>query len=230
MDVLGHRYDRNQPIISPEKQRDLKAVKVAIVGLGGLGGYVAELLARIGVGELVLIDKDVFEVSNLNRQLFSKESNLGLSKVDEAKKLLADINSEVKVTTHRVELKSINDLVYLEHSHYIFDCLDNIKGKLLLQQLSVLLNAPLIHGAISQWEGQFGFFLPERRYLEDVYPFGERTSVDEGANLATLVTLVASMQVQLLLTYWLNRDDMNPNVLHRFNIMTGESISIDFNH
>ena len=87
------RYERNG-IITDDEQNRLKRTKVAIVGLGGLGGYVAEQLVRLGIGELVLVDGDVFNESNLNRQLFSTEAAIGHSKAEVANARLKAIDSE----------------------------------------------------------------------------------------------------------------------------------------
>ena len=79
-----NRYLRNKNLISHEEQVKLSQMKVAVLGCGGLGGYVIEMLARLGVGKLILVDFDTFDESNLNRQLISTEKNLGSSKVEEA--------------------------------------------------------------------------------------------------------------------------------------------------
>ena len=93
------RYLRNG-ILEDEEQEILKSKKVAVIGCGGLGGYVVEMLARLGVGHLVLCDGDRFDETNLNRQLLAKEDNLGISKVLEAAKRVLEINSHVRMTVH----------------------------------------------------------------------------------------------------------------------------------
>ena len=91
--AFQHRYDRNRQALSDRECQALQACKVAVVGCGGLGGFVAEHLARIGVGSLRLVDADVFEETNLNRQLFCTEESLGVAKVEAAAKRLAAVNS-----------------------------------------------------------------------------------------------------------------------------------------
>lgn len=229
MKISEQRYLRNQPIITSDKQRKISNVKVAIVGLGGLGGYVAELCTRLGIGELVLIDQDVFEATNLNRQLFANETNLGQPKVYETKKYLKKINSEININSHLVKLNNREDIKYLNNAEYIFDCLDNIEGRLLLQEFSIQLKIPLIHGSISQWEGQTGFFLPNKRYMDLIYSHGANTKVEPGANLPTIPAFIASMQVNLLMAYLIDKNNIQPNILHRFNFLTYELFSIDLN-
>ena len=96
------RYTRNFPAISPEEQEILKEKTVTVIGCGGLGGYLINGAARLGIGKLRLIDCDVFSESNLNRQLFCTEKNLGKSKAQEAAKAVKIINSEVKAEAIRL--------------------------------------------------------------------------------------------------------------------------------
>ena len=103
------RYVRNYSSISEEQQKVIGNTRVAIVGLGGLGGYVLEGLARIGIRKFHLIDKDVFEITNLNRQLLSTKDNLGKSKAEEGLKriLKIDPNIKAKVFNSKLDQNSI---------------------------------------------------------------------------------------------------------------------------
>jgi len=96
------RYDRNFNTFSPEEQSKLGVSTVVIIGLGGLGGGVCEMLARVGIGRLILVDGDVFEVSNLNRQLLSQERLIGFPKAEAARDRVKSINSGIEVI-HRIE-------------------------------------------------------------------------------------------------------------------------------
>src|SRR5665647_3638505 len=98
---LEGRYARNKKTLSDEDQLKLANSCVAVVGCGGLGGYIAEQLARVGVGRLVLFDGDRFEVSNLNRQIMATELNIGQWKVEAAQERLRSVNSEVQVEAVR---------------------------------------------------------------------------------------------------------------------------------
>ncbi|MBU1695979.1 MAG: ThiF family adenylyltransferase, partial [Proteobacteria bacterium] len=99
---IEERYDRNFNTLSLEEQKTLGTSKVVVIGLGGLGGSVCEMLARVGIGHLTLIDGDVFEASNLNRQLLSEEHLIGFPKAQAAKNRVNAINSEV-IVKHLVE-------------------------------------------------------------------------------------------------------------------------------
>ena len=200
---------------------------VAIVGLGGLGGHVAELCTRLGVGQLILIDGDVFKASNLNRQRFATETTLGLSKVHVAAQALAEINSEIHITGHERMLQGQEDMSYFAQADFIIDCLDNIPGRILLQDYSLALKIPLIHGSLLGWEGQVGLFTPDHPYMKKIYSHGSATIVEEGANLPTLPPMVAAMEVNLLIQYMVVPSECPVNQLIRFDALSGELYQIN---
>ncbi|HHT45310.1 MAG TPA: HesA/MoeB/ThiF family protein [Fastidiosipila sp.] len=226
--MFTHRYDRNQPLISSKKQSELREVAVAIVGLGGLGGHVAELCTRLGIGRLILIDGDAFEETNLNRQRFATESRIGKAKVFSAKADIESINSETIVEAHQVWLKDEADIDFFLDADFIIDCLDNVDTRILLGDFSVQLKIPLIHGSLSGWEGQYGLFLPDKNYMEQLYAHVTKGKAAVTANLPTLPPIVASMQINLLLAYLLNDSHLHPNTLFRFNVQTHELTKIGF--
>ena len=106
--IIPERYHRNLGVISPAEQVKLLQSKIAIIGAGGLGGTVLELLARMGIGELIIVDKDVMGDSNLNRQILSTENNLGKSKTEIAVKRVKEINSSIEITGHSIFIDSDN--------------------------------------------------------------------------------------------------------------------------
>src|SRR5512145_2203557 len=99
--LLPGRYRRNRETVSTEDQLRLCRSRVAVIGCGGLGGYLIEELARLGVGTLVVVDPDVFEEHNLNRQLLSSPADLGAAKVEVARARIAAVNPAVQVVAHR---------------------------------------------------------------------------------------------------------------------------------
>lgn len=227
--MLNQRYERNLPLISAKQQKDLAGVVVAIVGLGGLGGYVAELCARIGIGSLIIIDGDVFTGSNLNRQRFSTEYNLDKSKAEETKRALHEINSEIKITAHSIYLRDDTDIEYVQDADIIIDCLDNISGRLLIEKFCRGLRIPLIHGSLSDWDCQYGFFFSDKSYMKKIYSHGTDTKIKPTANLPSVPPIVAAMQVNLLTLYLTDHEKLKVNNLYRFNILSQELVSIDFN-
>ena len=124
--IIPERYHRNFGVISPSEQVKLLQSKVAIIGAGGLGGTVLELLARMGIGELIIADKDIIGDSNLNRQILSTETNLGQSKTEVAVKRVKEINSSIEIIGHSVFINSDNVKKIINGAEIVVDALDNL--------------------------------------------------------------------------------------------------------
>ena len=167
--LLPARYQRNRQTISIEGQRTLFRSRVAVVGCGGLGGYVIEQLARLGVGHIVAIDPDVFEEHNLNRQVLSTLDNLGQPKVEAAKERVKEINPAVTLLPSQVALSGANGHELLQESHVVVDALDSITVRLQLAQICAEMNLPLVHGAIGGWYGHVTTQLPTERSIQKIY-------------------------------------------------------------
>ena len=130
-----------------------------VIGCGGLGGYLIGQLARLGVGTLVLVDPDVFEEHNLNRQLLSSPAHLGSAKVDVARERVAAINP-VTVEPHRTAFSRDNGRELLSGCSAVVDRLDNVLVRRDLAAVCRDLGVPLVHGAIAGWYGQVAVQLP----------------------------------------------------------------------
>ena len=199
------RYLRNG-IFSDSEQAALKKKKVAVIGCGGLGGYIIEMLARLGVGHLVICDGDVFDETNLNRQLMSMESNVGSNKALEAAKRVLDINPLIRMTAHDQKLTNQNGRGIMHDCDLVIDALDTPRDKVLLERLCEELNIPLVHGAISGWFGQVAVVFPGEQMLQRFY--GEQEEVVEPyGNPAFTPALVASLQVSEATKLLLNTGD-----------------------
>jgi molybdopterin/thiamine biosynthesis adenylyltransferase len=168
-ELLPARYQRNQQMISIAQQRQLFQSKVAVIGCGGLGGYILEELARLGVGQIVAIDPDVFEEHNLNRQLLSTIELLGTAKVDAAVQRLAAINPAVTVSPINAAFDSENGPDMLDAVDLVIDAVDNIPTRLALAEICQQLNVPLVHGAIAGWFGQVVTVYPGEDSLQKLY-------------------------------------------------------------
>ncbi len=193
---LENRYDRNKSLISQEDQELLGEKTVAVIGAGGLGGYLAELSARLGVGRLIIIDGDVFEESNLNRQRFSNEHNLGNPKAYEAKRELERINSQVEITAVHDRISAENGREILEGADLVLDGVDNARTRLLLQDICKLLQIPLVHGAIGGWYGQVSVVMPGDDTLSTIYSDPDAKGVEKDlGNPSFTPALIASYQV-----------------------------------
>lgn len=180
-------------------------MKVVVLGCGGLGGYIAEMLARLGIGWLILVDFDVFDESNLNRQIISTEDNLGAFKVEEAVKRIKMINSGIKVRGINLKINSGNLEKIIENADLVMDALDSINLKIMTEELCFKLNIPMIHGAIGGWVAQVAVIRPGDFILKKIYG-----DIEEGIE-ATLGTpaftpaLAASLQVSEALKLLLNK-------------------------
>lgn len=126
---LDERYIRNTNALSVEECKILFSKHVCVVGCGGLGGYVISALARIGVGNLTIVDSDCFEDTNLNRQLFSNEENLGKPKTEVVLSEISKINSSIKVNAIQSNLNEENAKSIIKGADCVVDCLDNFKAR-----------------------------------------------------------------------------------------------------
>jgi len=215
--ILPVRYLRNGSTISREQQFRLFQSSVAVVGCGGLGGYVIEELARLGVGRLTIIDYDFFEEHNLNRQLFSSMENLGQAKVSAAVKRVKKINPAVTVKIIEEKFDILKGLEMLSEAHVAADALDGISVRLELADVCDRLKIPLVHGAIAGWYGQVLTQLPGEKSLETLY---RKSVVDTGkekelGNLPFTPAIVASLQAAEICKVLLNQGSLlSGRVLH----------------
>ncbi|MEL7647852.1 MAG: HesA/MoeB/ThiF family protein [Sedimentibacter sp.] len=157
---LPPRYERNYKTISEEDQKKLSKTTVAIVGCGGLGGTMAEEFARLGVGKLILVDGDTFVESNLNRQLFSTEDNIGTKKVQAAKTRLQKVNSEVELVLVDDWFDEDNADTIFQGADLVCDALDSIQRRIDLEASCHRLNKPLVYAGIAGWFGMMGVSFP----------------------------------------------------------------------
>ena len=199
------RYARNFPSVSKEEQEILKQKTVAVVGCGGLGGYIINAAARLGVGTLKLIDCDVFSETNLNRQLFCTEKNLGKSKAKEAAKAVAKINSEINTEVYDCMLTAENALEILKGSDAVIDAFDNLEGRLVTEKVCEELGIWFIHGAAAGWSCQASCIAPGSRFLEKIYPKNAKFSPPPVLPFAP--SLTASVQVSEMLKVLLGKGD-----------------------
>lgn len=173
LEIAPARYARNLGTVGIGGQLKLLRASVAIVGLGGLGGYVAEALARMGVGHLILIDGDDFEEHNLNRQLFSTQRNLGMQKVRAACQRIAEVNSAVTTDGYAAVLTPENLPKLLDGADVVVDALDRLPTRLVLQDGARELGVPMVHGSIGGFLGQVMTIFPEDAGLHALYGNGD---------------------------------------------------------
>lgn len=202
LDIFPKRYKANAGTLGSEGQKRLLQSKVLVAGLGGLGGHVVEQLVRCGVGELVGVDADNFDETNLNRQLYSDINSIGLSKTEAARNRVAKINDAVEFYPITRKLEDLEGNTY-DDVDLIFDCLDTIPSRLHLQEMGERYSIPLVHGAIGGWFGQVAVVWPGSKLLSNIYGTKregiEKTLGNPPFTPALIATLMVSEGIKLLL-------------------------------
>ncbi|KIH75362.1 Molybdopterin or thiamine biosynthesis adenylyltransferase [Geoalkalibacter ferrihydriticus] len=195
--LLPARYQRNRKGISTAQQLKLHRSRVAVIGCGGLGGYVIEELARLGVGTIVAIDPDVFEEHNLNRQMFSVPARLGQSKTTAALERVAEVNPAVTLIPQELAFGRDNGAELLNGCALAVDALDSIRVRLELAEVCDGLGIPMVHGAIAGWYGQVFTQFPGENHLQRIYAHGVDGKGAEKTlgNPSFTPALVASLEV-----------------------------------
>lgn len=153
INVWPERFRQNCDVYSKEQMQRLLQARVAIAGLGGLGGRVTELLARLGVCHFTLCDCDEFSESNLNRQAFCTEKSIGWRKTTTLELAVSDIAEYARVRRLPLALDERTIPDFLENADIVFDCLDDIQTKALLERACAAANIPFVHGGVSHQEG-----------------------------------------------------------------------------
>jgi len=199
-DELG-RYSRHLilPEVGMEGQQRLKAAKVLCVGTGGLGSPLALYLAAAGIGTLGVVDFDVVDSSNLQRQIIHSTKDVGRKKVDSAQEKLNALNPNLKVVKHDTMLTSANALEIFAQYDIIADGTDNFQTRYLVNDACVLLNKPNAYGSIFRFEGQASVFATEegpcyRCLYPEPPPPGLVPSCAEGGVLGILPGLIGTIQ------------------------------------
>ncbi|MBV9773669.1 MAG: molybdopterin-synthase adenylyltransferase MoeB [Gemmatimonadetes bacterium] len=204
------RYARHLilPEVGPAGQRKLKSSRVLLVGAGGLGSPLALYLAAAGVGTLGIVDFDVVDTTNLQRQVLHGTSDVGRAKLDSARDRIGEVNPHVRVEPHPVRLSSDNALDLLCEYDVVVDGTDNFPTRYLVNDACVLLGKPNVYGSILRWEGQASVFWAERGpcyrcLFREPPPPGMVPSCAEGGVLGVLPGMIGTIQatetVKLLL-------------------------------
>ena len=195
------RYSRHLilPEVGMEGQRRLKAARVLCVGTGGLGSPLALYLTAAGIGTLGLVDFDVVDASNLQRQIIHSTKDIGRKKIDSAEEKLSALNPAINIVKHETMLTSANALEILKDYDIVADGTDNFPTRYLVNDACVLLGKPNVYGSIFRFEGQASVFATEqgpcyRCLYPEPPPPGLVPSCAEGGVLGILPGLVGVIQ------------------------------------
>ncbi len=223
------RYSRHflLPEVGEDGQAKLLQAKVLMVGAGGLGSPSAYYLAAAGVGTIGIIDNDVVDISNLQRQILHANDRVGMPKVESAKKTLEGLNPDVKVIPYQAKLTSENIMEILKDYDLVVDGCDNFPTRYLVNDACVLMGKPNVHGSIFQFEGQATVFYPGKgpcyRCLYPEPPPAEMApSCAEAGVLGVLPGLIGTIEALEAIKLILGKGDTLVGRLLYFNTLTME--------
>jgi len=231
--ICPERYLRNREAIAIPEQLKLARSCIAIIGAGGLGGQIILLLARIGIGRLIVVDHDCFDATNLNRQALSAVESLGMSKFEQAAKTVKGINPAVRVDGRQARIDPENAEETLSGADLVIDALDNIPDRFLIEGIAKKLGIPLVHGAVAGLEGQIMTVFPEDEGLKLIYGTGQEERKVQSPELlfgvpAVTPALVGSYQVMEALKILLKRGTVFRNRMIHLDIENGRQQEIKF--
>lgn len=225
--IIPLRYQRHMGCVSVAGQKKLLESTVTVIGLGGLGGHVVEQLARAGVGRIIGVDPDVFDETNLNRQLLSSPGNLGEKKTDQARERLESVNRAVEFTAHAVPLADLSADVF-QQADLAVDCLDNIENRLALAEACSRAKIPLVHGAIAGWYGQVGVIWPGSGMLERVLHKRQGRGIEQGlGNPPFTAAVAASLMAAEVVKVLTRSDEPRRQALLFFDLLANEWQTLD---
>ena len=192
---MEERYIRNLGALTEAECALLREKTVLVAGCGGLGGYLIEMLLRLGVGEIRAADGDRFEASNLNRQLLSAQSLLGRSKAEAAAERAALVNPGIRFVAvpEFVTEENVDGLV--RGCDAVLDAMDNIASRRMLANACSAAQIPLIHGAICGWRAQAAIIMPGDGMMDWIYPEGAAPT--SKASLSFTPPFCAALQTAL---------------------------------
>ena len=192
---MEERYIRNLGALSEAECALLREKTVLVAGCGGLGGYLIEMLLRIGVGEIRAADGDRFEASNLNRQLLSAPALLGRKKAEVAAERAALVNPDVRFAAVPEFVTEANVEALIRGCDAVLDALDNIASRRMLARACAEAKLPMIHGAICGWTAQAAIVLPGDGMIDRIYPEG--AALKSKASLSFTPPFCAALQTAL---------------------------------
>jgi adenylyltransferase/sulfurtransferase len=220
----SERYNRNIliPQISEEGQKKLLQAKILVCGAGGLGSTVLTNLASVGIGTIGIVDNDVLELSNLNRQYIHKFDSIGKVKVESTKKWINEFNPEITVNTYQTRLDENNYQDIVKDYDFIMDCFDSFKSKFLLNKIAVSTGKTLIHGGVTEFFGQVSVIVPTKTACLNCILPGNLTMeayIIKGV-ISPAVATIASIEAMEAVKLILNIGESLQNKLLSYNGLT----------
>ena len=217
--MMDARYERNIPALTEEECLALQNKQVLVVGCGGLGGHIIDMLARVGVGSVRVVDGDVFESSNLNRQLLSEVPLLGIKKAKAAADRIARVNPQIQVKAVEEYLTESNVSDLITGCDVVLDALDNIPTRRLLAESCTKAGIPFVYGAIAGWVAQAAVSMPGDGLMDILFP--EEIEIRDKSVLSFTPALCAAMQTALCVKLLTGRPVAAGNVYY-FDLLNQE--------
>lgn len=233
------RYNRHLVLagIGIRGQEKLKNAKILIIGVGGLGCPVLQYLAAAGVGQLGIVDHDVVELSNLQRQIIFTTEHIGKSKVIAAQVHLEKLNPDIKINAHLLQLTTENALEIIDTYDIIVDCSDNLPTRYLVNDSCVILKKTLVYGAIYKFEGQVAVFnasIANKRsgHYRDLYPTPPTSEMAPNCNdtgvVGVLPGIIGTLQANEVIKLICNIGEVLTEKLFLFDLLSMSSSIIKF--
>ena len=228
---LNSRYSRHLmlPEIGEEGQKKILASRVLVVGAGGLGSPVMLYLAAAGVGTIGVIDADVVDLSNLQRQIIHHTKDLGTPKVESAKAKIMAVNPDVAVETYHEFLTPANALSIIQGYDFIVSCTDNLAAKALVSDTCVAAGKAFSHGGISEWTGQTFTHVPGTADYRTIFGDAPSQSADSSEAgepkavlgvLGAVAGMLGTIQAAETLKYLTGAGTLLTNRLLMFDALT----------
>ncbi len=203
-----NRYQRNG-IVSRDEQALMRQKKVCVIGCGGLGGYIIEMLARFGIGTITVVDGDVFDETNLNRQLLSVMETIGKSKVFTASERIAAIDPNIIVNVNALFLDQENVYDIIRGHDVVVDALDTNNVRSVVLNACQTLGIPMVYGAIAGWYGQVSTVFPEDSWVKlQLMGTPEKGVEKQIGNPSFTPACIASVEVAEVIKILLGRGEL----------------------
>lgn len=223
--ILPERYVRNYSMVSMEEQHRLLCSKVFVVGLGGLGGYVIELLARLGVGTIVGADGDFFEPTNLNRQLNATVDSLGKKKATSCEARIDQVNPSVQFLGIDHFLRGDALFDYSKHVDVVVDCLGGLDTRLDLQNAAAECGVPMVTAAVAGTSGYVGSIMPGHTGPSELFGTGSAAE-DVLGTPAPAVAFAASLQANEVMKLLTNKPCAKDLLFFDLSDMNFQNVSL----
>ncbi|XMB67110.1 HesA/MoeB/ThiF family protein [Mycoplasmatota bacterium zrk1] len=224
---MRKRYIKNMNMLTEEEISKVNSGRVCVIGCGGLGGFVIEGLVRLGFENMTIVDNDVFDQTNLNRQLLANESNISASKSLIASERIKKINSNCTVNPITLKFDQKFGRKIIANHDIVIDAVDNAKTKLLIEEYCKELKIPMVHGAIGGWFGQVANIMPGDDLLKKIYAHEQEGIETELGNPSFTPAVIANIMVSEALKIYLDKDILS-NQLLTVDLLNNEFEKIDF--